>query len=208
MPSITRRPPNSDDCRSAVKARLLAATQHLLAEGVNFTELGVQRIAAEAKVARSSFYVHFKDKSEVLLLLAAALNQKSFALVSQWQTDQDAGCESLTRLYEDILVLYRENGTVLAAINEVAAYDPAVHAFWTAQLDRFCAAAAEHLRRYQRDGLPARNVNPAVVAKVIVFGGFSVLAQHVAEGDSSEDAVVARELALTYWHGAFQRPAP
>ena len=208
MPSITRRIPNSDDCRSAVKARLLAAAQRLLAQGVNFTELGVQRIAAEAKVARSSFYVHFKDKSEVLLLLAAALNQKSFDLVSQWQADQDAGCESLTRLYEDILVLYRENGAVLAAINEVAAYDPAVHSFWTAQLDRFCAAAAEHLRRYRSATAWARNVNPAVAAKVIVFGGFSVLAQHVAEGDSSEDAVAARELALTYWHGAFRRPAP
>jgi hypothetical protein len=36
-----------------------------------------------------------------------------------------------------------------------------------------------------------------VVAKVIVFGGFSVLAQHVAEGGSGEDAVVARELTRT-----------
>ncbi|TDD47619.1 TetR/AcrR family transcriptional regulator [Nonomuraea terrae] len=208
MPSITRRPPKSEEDRTAVRARLLATTQRLLTEGVGFTELGVQRIAAEAKVARSSFYMHFKDKSELLLQLAASFKQKSFDIVSRWQAGPDADWEGLARAYEEVIALYRENRALLGAINEAAAYDPAVRAYWNAQLSRFRTAMAERLRADQRDGLLGPDVDPEVAARVVVFGGFAVLSQHIADGDSAEDAAVARETALAHWHGTFRRPSP
>ncbi|MEU6203817.1 helix-turn-helix domain-containing protein, partial [Micromonospora musae] len=62
MPSITRRRSGGSDRRLSVEAQILAATERLLAEGESFTELGVQRIAREAGVARSTFYMHFADK--------------------------------------------------------------------------------------------------------------------------------------------------
>jgi AcrR family transcriptional regulator len=58
MPSITRRTRSGAERRAEVESRLLGATVRLLAGGESITELGVQRIAAEAGVARSSFYVH------------------------------------------------------------------------------------------------------------------------------------------------------
>ncbi|PZG16342.1 TetR/AcrR family transcriptional regulator [Nonomuraea aridisoli] len=207
MPSITRRPPRSDEDRTAVRARLLATTQRLLTEGVGFTELGVQRIAAEAKVARSSFYVHFRDKSELLLLLATSLKQKSFDIVSRWQSEREADWEGLARAYEDVLTLYRENAAVLRAINEAATYDPAVRAAWNAQLGRFHRTVADRLRADQRAGLLGPDVDPEIGARVVVFGGFAVLSQHIADGDAADDAAVAREVALAHWHGTFRRPA-
>ncbi|MEU6204148.1 helix-turn-helix domain-containing protein, partial [Micromonospora musae] len=62
MPSITRRRSAAADRRLPVEAQILAATERLLGEGESFTELGVQRIAREAGVARSTFYMHFADK--------------------------------------------------------------------------------------------------------------------------------------------------
>jgi AcrR family transcriptional regulator len=187
--------------------RLLAATERLLAEGVTFTELGVQRIVAEAKTARSTFYMHFRDKTELLLRLATALREQSFALVSQWQTSEEADSEDLAHLYEMVIALYREHGAVLAAVTEVAAYDPAVQAFWATQLDRFSAATAERLRQDQQKGRLDPRLDPLTAAKVIVRGGDRVITQHIAEDDGSSDAAVAQELARLQWYGAFRRPA-
>ncbi|HEV7566185.1 MAG TPA: helix-turn-helix domain-containing protein [Microbacteriaceae bacterium] len=189
-----------------MEGRLVAATERLLAGGANFTELGIQRIVAEAKTARSTFYVHFRDKTELLLRLATVLREQSFALISQWQASEEGDSEDLAQLYEKVIALYREHGAVLAAVTEVAAYDPAVRAFWAAQLDRFFEATEKRLRRDQERGQLDSRLDPIAAAKIIVRGGTSVVTQHVAEDDGSGDAAVARELAHLQWYGAFRRP--
>jgi AcrR family transcriptional regulator len=85
MPSITRPRPQGPDRRAAAVAQVLAATERLLGEGVPFTELGVQRIAAEAGIARSTFYLHFRDKTELLVRLAGSLKEELFDLGEDWR---------------------------------------------------------------------------------------------------------------------------
>lgn len=53
MRSITWRS-RPEGNRASVEERILAATERLLAEGTSFTGLGMQRIAAEAGIARST----------------------------------------------------------------------------------------------------------------------------------------------------------
>jgi hypothetical protein len=72
----------------------------------------------------------------------------------------------------------------------VAAYDPAVRAFWAAQLERFYTATEKRLRQDQKKG----RLDPRLVT------------QPVAEDDGSGDAAIARELADLQWYGAFRRP--
>jgi AcrR family transcriptional regulator len=82
----------------------------LLAEGESIAELGVQRIATEAGVARSSLYVHFPDKPALLVRLAEDLQQKSYELVSAGQRDSAADTlESLLTLHRGVVSLYRDN---------------------------------------------------------------------------------------------------
>jgi AcrR family transcriptional regulator len=127
MPSITRRTRSGAERRADVESRLLGATVRLLAGGESITELGVQRIVAEAGVARSSFYAHFPDKTALLLRMTEDLHQKSYELVSVWQQDDSANTlESLLTLYRGVVTLYRENWVLLTTINEAAAYDPVV----------------------------------------------------------------------------------
>ncbi|TFV34017.1 hypothetical protein E4K10_43515 [Streptomyces sp. T1317-0309] len=51
MPSITRRRTAKVGRPTSAEADILAATQRLLIDGANFTELGVQHICTEAGVA-------------------------------------------------------------------------------------------------------------------------------------------------------------
>ena len=50
-----------------VELRILEATERLLRDGASFTHLSLREISQAAGIARSTFYVHFADKSDLLL---------------------------------------------------------------------------------------------------------------------------------------------
>ncbi|MET8350627.1 MULTISPECIES: TetR/AcrR family transcriptional regulator [unclassified Micromonospora] len=210
MPSITRRRPRNPDGRAAVEARVLAATERLLQEGARFTDLGVQRIAAEAGVARSTFYIHFRDKSELLMRLAGSMRETSFDRVQEWDpADPGDPLDRLTEVFSDVIRIYRTYAPVLAAISEVAAYDEVVREYWAAGFERFMARTEEVLRAQQRAGRTPASLDPATASRLIVLGGDRFLAHHVAltPADPEVDGAAARELAATWWYGAYRRPA-
>src|SRR5262245_25985386 len=80
MPSITRNR-NPEERRAALDERVLAVVERLLAEGLRYTEISVARILQEAGIARSTFYVHFRDKTDLLSRLAGTLRQNLLEIV-------------------------------------------------------------------------------------------------------------------------------
>ncbi|MEV5171388.1 hypothetical protein AB0L10_09915 [Streptomyces flaveolus] len=58
----------------------------------------------------------------------------------------------------------------------------------------------------QRAGRTPAGIDPGLAAEVIVRGGSQVIARQVSNSDDSEDAVVAREPARSYWCGVYRRP--
>ncbi|SCF45671.1 TetR/AcrR family transcriptional regulator [Micromonospora mirobrigensis] len=207
MPSVTRRRPHDPDRRSAVESQVLAATTRLLQEGHRFTDLGVQRIAAEAGVARSTFYVHFRDKTELLVRLAGTMQETSLDRVQGWDPVAD-GLDGLTQAFTDVIGTYRAYAPVLAAISEVAAYDEVVREFWASALDAFVVHTAGLIRAERDAGRIPADVDPDPASRLVVLGGDRFLAHHVSLGPSDpvSDAAAARELAATWWYGAFRRP--
>ncbi len=63
MASTTQPRRKVRERREDVRNRVLRAATEMMADGTPYTELPVQRIAARADVARSTFYLHFPDKS-------------------------------------------------------------------------------------------------------------------------------------------------
>ncbi|NYH44565.1 AcrR family transcriptional regulator [Micromonospora jinlongensis] len=210
MPSITRRRPRNPDGRAAVEARVLAATERLLQEGIRFTDLGVQRIAAEAGVARSTFYTHFRDKSELLMRLAGTMRESSFGRTGEWNPAGPGDpLASLTEIFADVIRIYRTHAPVLAAVSEVAAYDEVVREYWAAGLEQFVARTVQVLRAEQEAGRTPASIDAVTASRLIVIGGDRFLADHVSatSADPDTDASAARELAATWWYGVYRRPA-
>ncbi|MEV4117823.1 TetR/AcrR family transcriptional regulator [Micromonospora sp. NPDC049645] len=210
MPSITRRRPRNPDGRAAVEGRVLAATERLLKEGIRFTDLGVQRIAAEAGVARSTFYTHFRDKSELLMRLAGTMRESSFDRTGEWDPGAPGDpLAKLTEVFADVIRIYRTYAPVLAAISEVAAYDEVVREFWAAGLEKFVARTVAALRVEQQAGRTPADLDVTAAGRLIVIGGDRFLADHVSttSADPETDAAAARELAATWWYGTYRRPA-
>ena len=52
--------------KSEIRDQLLAKVEELLEADESYAELGIDRLAAEAGIGRSTFYKYFADKSELL----------------------------------------------------------------------------------------------------------------------------------------------
>ncbi|MFD0787331.1 TetR/AcrR family transcriptional regulator [Micromonospora azadirachtae] len=213
MPSITRRRSAGADRRLTVESRILATTERLLAEGESFTELGVQRIAQEAGVARSTFYMHFADKTQLLLRLAESFTDAAFGVAGEWEpaklgasAGDSVGLDTLVGGFRQIIAIYRRHSGVLAAINEVSGYEPAVRRFWRARLDQFLTRTVQVLEEEQQAGRAPQDVDIAAASRLIVLGGERFLSDHVATDDGSGDEAAAIELANTWWYGVYRRP--
>lgn len=205
MPSITRAPSKSVERHEAVEARVFAAVERLLGEGSRYTEISVQRIITEAGLARSTFYAHFRDKSDLLGRLAASLKESLFDAAAWDPTGGADALPALVRAFEDVLRRHREHRVLLAAIAETAAYDPAVNDFYTADLDAFEARAAEYLVRCQSAGLADPSIEPAAASMIVVVGGYQAIVRHIATDPGSGDAAFARQLAEIWWYGVYRR---
>ncbi|TDD32080.1 TetR/AcrR family transcriptional regulator [Nonomuraea terrae] len=205
MPSITRRRTANVGRPTSAEAEILAATQRLLINGANFTELGVQQISTEAGVARSTFYNHFRDKVDLLMRLATELMSSSFDVTSAWHPSE--GVEHLADVFSQVMRVYRKHAAVRRALAEVAAYDATVRDFWGRELTQFTDWTLTLLRAEQDVGRTPADLDLESAVRVIVMGGERALVDHVTAGDPGRDAAFARELALTWWHGVYRRPA-
>src|SRR5436189_5393598 len=85
MASVTRRP-HSDRAarRGEIGRRLLVAVETLLADGESFTEVSVERLVAEAQISRSTFYVYFEDKGDLLQALTEDVMTKVIDAARAW----------------------------------------------------------------------------------------------------------------------------
>jgi AcrR family transcriptional regulator len=203
LPSITRRTPDAGR-RAPAEAEILAATRRLLTGSANFTEIGVQQICAEAGVARSTFYTHFRDKADLLMRLATMV-AASFDVASAWEPTD--GAKGLADTFLQVIGVYREHIGVVRAVAEVGGYDATVRAFWHDRLDRFRDRTIAVLRDEQDAGRSPASVSLASAARIIVMGGERAIFDHVTDAGSDDDASFARELALTWWYGVYRRPA-
>lgn len=207
MASTTRRPSNAAARRAALETRILSVIEELLRGGATYTELSVERIAQAAGISRSTFYLYFRDKVDVLLRVSGALKTRSYEIATAWRPcGPDGGVDGLARTYELIMRHYREHAALLAAIQEVAAYDPAVRDSWEAHQDGFVDHLVTVLEEEQRAGRTPVGIASEAAARVIVQGGGEVIARQVADSDGGDDSLVAHELAAGYWYGVYRRP--
>ena len=206
MASTTRRPASGADRRAEVEQKVAAGLTGLLAEGSGITELGVERLAAAAGISRSTFYLYFRDKSDLLQRLGAAMVADVYGDGLTWDpAGDDGGVAGLARDYLAYLRHYRAQRGLFAAIVETAAYDAGLRAWWNGQRDRFLDVVRAQLSQEQAAGRTAADLDVDRAAVVVVRGGFQVLSDQVVHGAAEDDAAVARELAANHWYGAYRR---
>jgi AcrR family transcriptional regulator len=192
------------ELREEIDRCILDATAALLAGGGGLTPLGVERIAAAAGVSRATFYVHFRDKTDLLVRLADRATAELFATADRfWMEDHAGGPEQLSAVLLAMVRIYRRHEAVLRAVSEVAGYDPAVAAFWRERMDRYADFMREQIEVDRRAGRVAATLDARHTAFAVVWAVERGVSEHVRASGSGDDAAFALALGRATWLAVF-----
>jgi len=123
--SVTRAKRRSAfDAGDEKAARLLEATDRLLAKGGSFTGLSVEALCREAGIGRSTYYVYFRDKGHLLRKIAEQLTDEMLeGSRAWWDVAAHATEGQLREAMVETLKVYRRHQVVFVALAETASYD-------------------------------------------------------------------------------------
>jgi AcrR family transcriptional regulator len=132
--------------KAATRDALIDATKRLLGGGTSFAALKAEHIVEEAGMSRATFYLHFRDKSELVAALATDQVAWRDEIGAEALTDPTLRRETLHAMIADIVTRWAENHAVLSAIIEVAEYDPAMADTWRTAMHEVADKAAQQFR--------------------------------------------------------------
>jgi len=199
MPSVTRAPRNRLK-REEIVRRLVEAVENELGQGTPFTELSVLRIAEQAQIARSTFYLHFPDKSRLLIAVADEAVQGLFdAAAEWWGADHADGPSAVERAMREMLVRYRAHPRVLRALAEVSYYDDDVAAYWLGKVAAFVEVEQRRLEEEQRAGRVSADLDPMNTARLLASMVERTVSVHCHLTGPDEDPAMAKALARSIW---------
>lgn len=203
MSSVTRRRSGSPDRRGAIEQRVLAAVEELLGEGYSFTELPVVQIAERAGIARSSFYVYFPDKTDLVLRLAEQAITGLMDEAERWfQGDHHDGFDGILGTIERMIVEFRAHHTVLRALVEVASYEPRTAKFWQAQIADWVGRVAPRVDAQRAAGRAAPDFDIHRTVAYLAHMTEQAITGHIADG-RHDDTELARVIARLIWLGIY-----
>ena len=201
MASVTRPRSTARVRHEEVEDRVREAVERLLGEGLSFTELSVSRIAREAGIGRSTFYLHFPDKTQLLVRIGQRPITTMFEPAVQWwlREEHDDGPEGVARTMLAMIERFREHRALMLAMLEVAAYEPDVRRHHLGLVEWFIALVRERLEQLQADGRLDASLEPAATADVLTWMVERTLSHHVRVDDGSGDERVAAALGRAIW---------
>jgi AcrR family transcriptional regulator len=204
MGSITRTK-NSvrTDQMIRVKALLLEATERLMAGGGNFTALSVEKLCREAGIARSTYYLYFKDKGQLIrelgLTIAGELLQTTWRW---WDISSAVTLPQLCRALRETLKIYRQHQAIFASMAEAASYDPEVRAAFDALLEAMTQRSFDAVREGQRRGTIHKDVSQAS-CMALVWMMERVAYHRVRNGSDADLQQAAKVLANIIWRALY-----
>ena len=188
-------------------AKLLVALEELLAAGETFADISVERLANRAGVSRSTFYVHFTDKGQVLEEISADLVEQLLeAGRGWWGRAAPADRATLRERARVIVATYRPRAELMRAVTDTSAHDPAVREVFRALTDRYVDELTEHIVTGQRDGTVRGDVPARATAAMLTWMAERALDRMLrGADDAAADAVVEAFTAIV-WNTLYDHP--
>lgn len=200
MPRIQPRPTrrtrarNGEQPRLSIEDRLLAAMERLLEKGHRFAALSVEQLTDEAGIARGTFYLHFRDKGELVARLMGQVTEEIIQSTGTWMSNaEDAGRPQIHQALSGMVGIFKKHQAVMAAVNDTAPYDQKVAALYKKMVDEICEQSRRSLRTVKRKGL-SRTGATDDVADVMSWMIVLYCARFVGERDGADLDRLARSL--------------
>lgn len=186
--------------RQAAEAEIVAAAERLLRERP-FRELSVEEVMARTSLSRSSFYVYFRDRHDLLLRVVEQIGDELFAMADRWLSGTGDPDEDVRHALDGIVQVYAAHGPVMRAIADASAVDRAVEEVYFGLISRFVHATARHLDEEVASGRAVAVADSADCAFALVW----MTERYLSLSLGAAPARVAHETAVRTLHEIWVR---
>ncbi len=205
-PTRRTRAKHGDQPKLTIEERLLAAMERLLENGHRFAALTVEQLTDEAGIARGTFYLHFRDKGELVARLMSQVTEEIIASTGTWLSDaEDARHQVLQQALVGMVETFKKHQAILAAVNDTAPYDQNVASLYRTMVDRICAQSRVSLATIQRKGRSRPGATDDV-AEVLSWMIVMYCARFIGERNGAELDRLAESLGYISASTAFADP--
>lgn len=202
MASVTRRRSDRDkDRRTAMQERLQQAMERLLQDGSSFTQVSVEQLAAEAGISRATFYLHFRDKGELVARLMARVTAEIID-AAVLESPETVTREALKASIRAVLKVYQRHYAVMAAIVETSAYDEQVGELFHQMMEQLVEVNRRALQRLKQAGRRPAEL-PIQVADVITWAFERSCHQLTRARKPAQIAAVTEALTHVIWTAVY-----
>jgi AcrR family transcriptional regulator len=159
-----------------------------------YAETTVERIVAEAGLARGSFYTYFESKVDLFSHLVDTIEHAISAQVATLTaTKRGDAFENLLQSNRNYLRVVAENADLYRLVDEMSAHDPDVQKNRLKSRQRHVARVADTIRRWQRTSRASKGIDAEVTAAALVsmLSGFAQW-MHVGGDSYDEDTAATR----------------
>jgi TetR/AcrR family transcriptional regulator, ethionamide resistance regulator len=191
---------------------LVGVVEELVAAGVRYADLSVEAIITAGGISRSTFYVYFDDKGDLLVAMAQDVIGDLLADgASWWELPVEATRDDLHKAMRVPIDTYRKHRTILGTIAETAAYDPRASEQQQHLIGQVVTALGTYIGDAQRAGVADPGLDAARTAQWIIWMIERGLYQLVGTADDEEverqlEALVEIVWRVVYLSGRGARP--
>jgi AcrR family transcriptional regulator len=205
MGSITRvKKTVRTEQKIRVTALLLEATERLIARGSSFTELSVEKLSREAGIARSTYYLYFKDKGQLIQELALVIAHELLHTTQRWwDISSHVTRPQLRRAMCETLRIYRHYQAIFASLAEAASYDAEVRSAFNDLLETMARNSLQAVRDGQKRGTIHKDINEASYM-ALVWMTERVAYHRVRNGSDADLEQAATILADIIWRALYR----
>jgi AcrR family transcriptional regulator len=178
------------DRRALLARHFVEVLEPLIEAGTPFSDLSVEQIITAGGISRSTFYVYFADKTELLRAMAADVIGELVGVGSSWwELPAGASRDDLRAALQPPIDTYREHRTVLGAVVDGAGYDAGLRAALRALVEEVAGSLAAHIRERGAPGLDADRT-----ARWVIWMIERGLYQLVVDADEAEAEALVEAL--------------
>lgn len=206
MSSITRRSHGTRAVhRDQIVARLLAAVEHFLESGESYTEVSVERLVVQAGISRSTFYVYFENKGDLLRALTAdVMTDIMGAAARWWELPPGSAREEVGDALLSLIDAYRPHQLLMAAVVDVSSYDVTVREAYTHLVEQAVAGVAEHIEAGQEQGSVRPEIDAQPTAAWLTWMAERGLQQLVRPSSDAQLHRLGDALTTIVWNSLYE----
>ena len=200
-PAHTKRRPRHDPKQT--QREILDAAGKLLRDRP-FRDFTVDEVMRQTDLKRPAFYVHFRDRHDLVLRVVEEIAAALSDMTDRWLTSDEprAGVRSAL---EGIAAVYVEHGPVMRAISDAAGTDERVEATYYGIVQGFVDATARRIREQQTTGEVPADLDADETGRALIWLNeryFTAALGHHPQTDAAKVVDVLERIWISTLYGA------